>query len=144
MDPTLLVLAGAGGTALVQAMATDTWAAVRDSAVRLLGRGDAERESNALVRLDASRETLRQATPATEESVLAAQSALWSGRFEAVLAEHPDRAGLLRSLLSVAEEAVGAHDRHVRTQHISAARDAYVAGRDQTIRIGRYPEGGHD
>ncbi|UUU32145.1 hypothetical protein JIX56_20800 [Streptomyces sp. CA-210063] len=144
MDPTLLVLAGAGGTALVQAMVTDTWAAVRDSAARLLGRGDAQRESSALVRLDASRETLRQATPATEESVLATQSALWSGRFEAVLEEHPDRAALLRSLLSLAEEAVGAHGSRVHTQHISAARDAYVAGRDQTVRFGRLPEGGHD
>ncbi|MFI9585106.1 hypothetical protein ACIHCQ_25390 [Streptomyces sp. NPDC052236] len=137
MDPTLLILAGAGGTALVQAMTTDAWAAVRDSAARLLGRGDAGRESDALVRLDASQEAVAQAAPGTEETVHAAEGARWSARFETVLEEHPDRAALLRALLSLVEETLGERPgRGGHTQHISAARDAYVAGRDQTVQFG--------
>lgn len=102
MDPTLALLAGAGGTALVQAMMSDAWAGVRDAAARLLGRGDAEHESSTLTLLDASRRSVRQATPGSEESVHATQSALWAARFAVVLENEPERAVLLNALLSLA------------------------------------------
>ena len=143
MDPTLALLAGAGGTALVQAMMSDAWAGVRDAAARLLGRGDAEHESNTLTLLDASRRSVRQATPGSEESVHATQSALWAARFAVVLENEPDRAVLLNALLSLAAAAT-ATTPGANTQHISAGQNAYVAGRDQTLHFGSQPDGGRD
>lgn len=45
-------LAAAGGMAVVQAAGTDAWQSVRQAVARLLGRGDAERETAELTRLD--------------------------------------------------------------------------------------------
>jgi len=129
-----MVLASAGGTALVQAMATDTWAAVRDSVARVLGRGDERRESAVLQRLDASQAVVRGVTPERETAVRSVEEARWSGRIETLLEEHPDQAHELRALLGLIGSMLDGGAAEIRlTQNIHATGNAYVAGRDQYV-----------
>ncbi|MDH6523104.1 hypothetical protein M2163_000390 [Streptomyces sp. SAI-135] len=145
MDPALLALASAGGAALVQAMATDAWTAVRDGAARVLGRGDADRESRALERLDLSHNLVSQSDLEGEAPVRAAESARWSERLEVLLDEHPDQVEEVRSLVVLMRDALGEPlPGSGLTQHISAGRDAYVAGRDQSLDMRRPAGDSHD
>lgn len=119
---------------MVGAMATDTWAAVRDAAARVLGRGSSEREAEVITRLDASHGEVHRASPEALASVSAVEEARWSSRFEVLLEEHPSQADQLRSLLSRIEQVLQRDlSAGLTTQHIAAERDAYVAGRDQFI-----------
>ncbi|MEU8860438.1 hypothetical protein [Streptomyces umbrinus] len=82
----LMAVAGAGGTAVVEAAGTDAWTGLRQRVARLLGRGDTQRERAELERLDRTVQTLEEAdaTGETERARLR-QEASWQTRFESLL-----------------------------------------------------------
>lgn len=82
----LMAVAGAGGTAVVQAAGTDAWTGLRQRVARLLGRGDTQRERAELERLDRTAQALEEAdaTGETERARLR-QEASWQTRFESLL-----------------------------------------------------------
>ncbi|MET9372262.1 hypothetical protein ABZY00_31100 [Streptomyces griseoflavus] len=82
----LMAVAGAGGTAVVQAAGTDAWTCLRQRVARLLGRGDTQRERAELERLDRTAQALEEAdaTGETERTRLR-QEASWQTRFESLL-----------------------------------------------------------
>ena len=134
MDPALLGLASAGGTTLVQAMVTDAWSAVREAAARVLGHGGADREAAVLDRLETSRAAVLDVEGPARDTAHVAETARWSGRFEALLDEHPEYHAEIASLVDRMRLTLGGtRPTGDVTQRISAARDAYVAGRDQFI-----------
>jgi hypothetical protein len=69
MTPELAALLAAGATTVVSAAATDAWRLARSGFGRLLGRGDARRESAEIARLDVLAEAIEQA-PADERDEL--------------------------------------------------------------------------
>ncbi|MGV4926692.1 hypothetical protein K2224_33605 (plasmid) [Streptomyces sp. BHT-5-2] len=85
LDEAMTALAAAGGTAVVQAAGTDAWAGLRQAIVRLFGRGDDQRASAALERLDGTAAAVSAADGAEAEQVRTHQEAVWQGRFEALM-----------------------------------------------------------
>ncbi|MBL3666613.1 hypothetical protein JL475_11535 [Streptomyces sp. M2CJ-2] len=83
----LVAVAAAGGTAVVQAVGTDLWVAVRGRVARRLGRGSAEREQAVLERLDRTAGELEQGEAG--ESQRARLEASWQARFEDFIDELP-------------------------------------------------------
>jgi hypothetical protein len=82
----LMAVAGAGGTAVVQAAGTDAWTGLRQRVARLLGRGDTQRESAELERLDRTAQALEEAdTTGEAERARLRQEASWQTRFESLL-----------------------------------------------------------
>ncbi|MFZ3473747.1 hypothetical protein ACODT3_07460 [Streptomyces sp. 4.24] len=137
----LLALATAGGTAVVQAAGTEAWEGLRGRLAAWFGRGDAERVSGELVRLDRSSSELTAAGAGgadgagQTERARIRQEALWQARIESLLEGLPDdqrdrAAEELRALLDAhaapgvsagdAGLAVGG-DVHVRADHGSIA-----------------------
>jgi hypothetical protein len=107
----LIALASAGGAGLVQAVSTDVWMVAKAGVVRLLGRGDPEREGAVERQLERTRSEVRAAGPSGEQ-VRSRHESAWTTRLEDLLAEHPDQADQLRSLLSTIT-AAGASIGHV-------------------------------
>ena len=82
----LMAVAGAGGTAVVQAAGTDAWTGLRQRVARLLGCGDTQRESAELERLDRTAQALEEANATGEtERTRLRQEASWQTRFESLL-----------------------------------------------------------
>lgn len=82
----LMAAAGAGGTAVVQAVGTDAWTALRQRVARLMGRGEPQRERVELERLDRTAQVLMEADVTGEtERALLRQEASWQTRFESLL-----------------------------------------------------------
>jgi hypothetical protein len=82
----LMAVAGAGGTAVLQAAGTDAWTGLRQRVARLLGRGDTQRERAELERLDRTAQALEEADAAGEtERTRLRQEASWQTRFESLL-----------------------------------------------------------
>ncbi|GHD52056.1 hypothetical protein GCM10010335_63990 [Streptomyces galbus] len=82
----LMAVAGAGGTAVVQAAGTDAWTGLRQRVARLLGRGDTQRERAELERLDRTAQALEEAgTTGETERARLRQEASWQTRFESLL-----------------------------------------------------------
>ncbi|GGM60822.1 hypothetical protein ACFFX1_28280 [Dactylosporangium sucinum] len=94
MDAELVALASSAASALVGAMASDGWQALRSRVARLLGRGDARAEQVALETLDEDAAGLR---PGTERDVASA----WTVRLRDLLRADPGAAEGLRELLMV-------------------------------------------
>jgi hypothetical protein len=117
----LIALAAAGGTGLVQAVATDAWTVARTGFARLLGRGDRSREAVVEQQLERTRVEIQTAGPRSEQVQLAQQAA-WAARLEDLLADCPDLAGDLRTVLEQVSAASGGSIGHV---------DQRVAGFDQ-------------
>ncbi|MEU4998363.1 hypothetical protein [Streptomyces sp. NPDC021622] len=92
MDAELAALASAGSTALVQAMATDAWAAMRDRIVRLYGRAREEEADQ----LDETRAELLAGDP--EERIEAEDEA--HAQLTRLLRENPKAAAELRSIVA--------------------------------------------
>lgn len=120
MEAELLALAGAGGAALVGAVAKDAWAMTKAGFVRLLGRGDRGREAVVEQQLDRTHSAVVEAGPDTDR-VRGQQEALWAGRLEELLIERPAAAGELRALV----EQTGSTG-HV-VQHATASDNAQQA-----------------
>ncbi|MET8413718.1 hypothetical protein ABZV34_37805 [Streptomyces sp. NPDC005195] len=78
-------VAGAGGSAVVQVDGTDAWTGLRQRVARLLGRGDTQRESAELERLDRTAQALEEADAGETERARLRQEASWQTRFEALL-----------------------------------------------------------
>ncbi|WP_229928833.1 hypothetical protein [Kitasatospora xanthocidica] len=138
----LSALAAAGGAGIVQAAATDGWAAVREQAARLLGRGRAEDEQAVRERLDRTRETLEAAAPQERAAVAGRQEASWQTRLEDFLeglapAEQAQAAERLRTLVELAtspgDAAVGVRaDNSGVTAGGDVSNRGGVIGRDFT------------
>lgn len=105
LEQALVVLAEAGGTAVVQAAGTDTWTGLRQAVARWFGRGDDEREQDELERLDQTAGALEVAGATAAERVRIRQEATWQARIESLLenldpAERARAAEDLRALLA--------------------------------------------
>jgi hypothetical protein len=98
-------------TALVQAMVTDGWEAVRHRVARLFGRGQPDVAIER--RLDATRDQLTAATPGDLEKAQAALAAQWETRFADLLADHPDAEEDLTALVKDIRPTVTASDHSV-------------------------------
>lgn len=97
MDPELLVLATAAGTAVAQAVGTDAWNGVRGRVARLFGRGrtaqapEQTADQAALEQLDRTAAEVEGAGPDVEEARSRA-AASWRTRFEDLLGNLDDTA----------------------------------------------------
>ncbi|MFC8390452.1 MULTISPECIES: hypothetical protein [unclassified Streptomyces] len=100
----LSALAAAGGGALVQAMATDTWQECRERAARLLGRGDPQEEARQEARLERAREELTAAGDDDREQAEVRQAEAWRTRFADLLEDAPQQAEQLRDLVEFVRE----------------------------------------
>ncbi|GGY60354.1 hypothetical protein [Streptomyces tanashiensis] len=85
LSETMTALAAAGGTSLVQAAGTDAWTGLRERVAQWFGRGNPQRESAELERLDRTAYELETAGPSTTERVRIRQEAAWQTRIEALL-----------------------------------------------------------
>ncbi|MFE4600203.1 hypothetical protein ACFRKE_05045 [Kitasatospora indigofera] len=86
----LVALAGAGGTALVGAMATDAWQTVRAGAAGLFGRDGESRQSAVATRLDHDAELVSRAQD--QDRVRGALAPAWQVEWESLLTERPELA----------------------------------------------------
>ncbi|QDQ10941.1 hypothetical protein [Streptomyces spectabilis] len=99
MDAELAALAGAGATALVQAMVGDGWAAARGRVVAFLGRRRGAEEGRVVSELDELRDELLAARDAGDTEAEADARAEWRSRMRRALRADPDAAAELRQLL---------------------------------------------
>lgn len=140
----LTALATAGGTAVVQAAGTDAWEGFRRRVAVWFGRGDAERESGELARLDQTAADLAAEEGVSAERIRIRQEALWQARFEGLLEglaqDERDRAvAELQSLLD-AERASGAV---VGDGGLAAGRDLNVSADNSSVAAGVINGGVH-
>ncbi|NES12986.1 MULTISPECIES: hypothetical protein [Micromonospora] len=94
MDPMVITLARQAGQALVAAMASDAWLAVRDGLTRLYGRMGESRAAEVANALEDSRRTVLEGGSPPE--VVATR---WQGRFEAMLEVYPEQSEGLREVI---------------------------------------------
>jgi hypothetical protein len=94
----LAQLAVSGATTLIGAAATDAWDQAREGFVRLLGRGDTDREAVAGRRLDQLTATVAQAEADERDAVREQQLPAWRTRLADLLEEDPRSAEPLRDL----------------------------------------------
>jgi hypothetical protein len=102
----LAALAGAGGTALVEAMATDAWQATRTGVARLFGRGGPARQTAIETQLDGHAALVAQAEDPDE--VRQSLAAVWRLELTALLSQHPDAEDELRALVAQIQQALPA------------------------------------
>ncbi|HEU0087214.1 MAG TPA: hypothetical protein VFQ77_06150 [Pseudonocardiaceae bacterium] len=102
----LAALAGAGGTALVGAMATDAWQATRSGVARLFGRGGPARQKAIEAQLDSNATLVAQAEDPDE--VRQSLAAVWRLELAALLRQHPDAEDELRALVAQIHEELPA------------------------------------
>src|SRR5690348_9857144 len=89
MDPVLIGVAAAAGSALVQAMTSDVWTTAKQRLVGIVAR-DGERHGDDVARdLDVTATRLRGQSPPPPE-VIAAERERWVGILERFLAEHAE------------------------------------------------------
>jgi hypothetical protein len=125
----MTALAAAGGTAVVQAAGTDVWTGFRQQVARWFGRGNAQRESAELERLDQTAAALEAAGEEQVERVRLRQEAFWEAWFIALLEglndeQREQAAAALRALLV----------QHAPQGGISAGQNGIAAGRDVNVR----------
>ncbi|GLX48594.1 hypothetical protein Shyhy01_15440 [Streptomyces hygroscopicus subsp. hygroscopicus] len=138
MNPeTAVELARTAGTAIVGAMATDTWNRTRDGIVALWRRAHPEGTEQVGSQLDATRDDLLNARARGDELSEAELRAEWQGRVRRLLVEHPDLAATLRALLEEAGALPAGRNADVGEVRMSARATGngrvYQAGRDQHI-----------
>ncbi|SDW93249.1 hypothetical protein SAMN05216215_1006117 [Saccharopolyspora shandongensis] len=101
----LAALAGAGGTAVVGAMATDAWEGTRDGVARLFSRGGEDRQRVVEAQLDEDAEVLNaSASPEEQDQVRRELAPVWTRRLSRLLEEHPDAEGELREVVDRVQE----------------------------------------
>jgi hypothetical protein len=130
LDQALVVLAAAGGTAVVQAAGTDAWTGLRQALARWFGQGESEREQAELERLGQTAAAVQTADGAEAEQARVRGEASWQARIETVLenmgeAERDRAAEDLRVLLAQYSPQGG---------RVSASAGGLAAGGDITIR----------
>ncbi|MGW2672603.1 hypothetical protein ACWC5F_31740 [Streptomyces sp. NPDC001272] len=152
LSEALTALAMSGGTAVVTAAGTAAWEGFRSRVAAWFGRGNAQRESAELERLERTAAELAAAEGGGQlERLRIRQEASWQARFEAFLEDLPDdereRAGeALRELLNerAAQAQVSAGDGGMAvggSVHISAQEGSVAAGVIHGgVRIG-HPQG---
>lgn len=134
MDPELIALAAAGGTAIVEAMATDAWSMAKSKIIGFFQSRQVEADDT-LDRIDDRRDMIRR-TGNDEKASLQlwkAERHRWSGTLERVLNAEPGSRKELEDLVAELTALHKAAGPMVARQRVSANRDAYVAGRDQHI-----------
>ncbi|MFB7374095.1 hypothetical protein ACFC0D_30065 [Streptomyces sp. NPDC056222] len=137
---TLVALAAAGGTAVVQAAGTDAWNGLQRAVARWFGRGDTQREQAERDRLDQTAAALQATDPAELQQARIRQQASWQTRIEAMLesldeADRSQAADQLRALLTdhtrqggVTGGQAAAHNVSVHAQDNSIAAQAIQGG----------------
>ncbi|MER5567915.1 hypothetical protein ABT083_17155 [Streptomyces goshikiensis] len=130
---TLVALAAAGGTAVVQAAGKDMWAEFRQQIARWFGRGDAEREQAELERLEQTANVLATAGDDDEDPVRIRQEASWQARIESMLeslgeGEQKRAAAALRALLA---------ESFPNSTQVAAGEGSVAAGGDITATADR-------
>ena len=138
---TPLELATTAATGIVGAMATRTWAHVRERCVALLRRYlDEESGATAVTRLDEQRQTL-VATPAEARDALAAFVTQDTTRLlRAVLERSPEAAEPLRALREEARSVEASGESvvsDIRLDNVRAKGDVVVGGRDVKVEQSR-------
>jgi hypothetical protein len=134
-------LAATGGTALVTAMVTDGWEAVKARLARLLGRGDAKEVDRAAARLDEGRALLAVLAGRELQQARKEQELAWRVRLGDLLERQPDAESELRSLLVEMEGRAGESAVSVE-QHVTASGRAQQAVLGQGIQVNKF--GGQD
>lgn len=89
LDEALMALAGAGGAAVVTAMATDAWSATRTGVVRMFRRAGNKQDVEAV--LDKDAHAVADALDTDRELVRQELAPVWAARLTTVLAGCPDR-----------------------------------------------------
>ncbi len=129
----LAALAGAGGTALVGAMATDAWQSTRSGVARLFGRGGTARQAAIETQLDSNTTLVAQAEDPDEARQTLA--GLWRLELTELLRWHPDAEDELRALITQIQDALPAAQqtwvqtniaRDQATQHIVQRGNLHV------------------
>lgn len=100
----LAALAGAGGTALVGAMATDAWQSTRSRVARLFGRGGPERQAAIETQLDSNATLVAQAEDPDEARQSLA--GVWRLELESLLRQYPDAEDELQALITQIHQAL--------------------------------------
>ncbi|MGW1196569.1 hypothetical protein ACWD4B_12065 [Streptomyces sp. NPDC002536] len=93
-------LASTGALALVNAVATDAWQGARAGFLRLLGRGEAERERVVASRLDEVATQLERASEEHQDQVRETLLVVWRARLADLLEEQPDTVGEMLTLVA--------------------------------------------
>ncbi|MFE2584656.1 hypothetical protein [Streptomyces sp. NPDC059378] len=125
----MTALAAAGGTAVVQAASTDAWGGFRQQVARWFGRGDQQRTSGQLERLDRTAGELEAAAAsgsAESERAYLRHEAGWQARIEALLEDLADteRAQAAEELQELLTQYQGT---------ASAGQGGLAVGRDMNI-----------
>ncbi|QJT01379.1 hypothetical protein G9272_14490 [Streptomyces asoensis] len=92
--------------AVVQSAGADSWAWFRVRCARLVGRGDADAEREALDRLDRTAAVLGAVDEGERERVRAVHAVLWQGEFASLLESlaQEERDRLVEQLVQLTEE----------------------------------------
>jgi hypothetical protein len=126
LEEALTGLVSAGGTALVGAMVTDGWEAVRARFARLLGRGDAKEAKAAAARLEESRAFLAALAGAQLQRAQAELEITWCTRLGDLLERQPEAEQELRTLVAEAQALATGSAGRVE-QHVSGSGGAQQA-----------------
>ena len=102
----LTVLASTGGSALVTAMVTDSWEAVRARCARLFGRGDPKETEVAAGQLEQSRAVLAGLSGPALEQARTEQGIVWRTRLGDLLEQDPSAEKDLRTLIAEVQAQV--------------------------------------
>ncbi|WP_051823453.1 tetratricopeptide repeat protein [Streptomyces sp. NRRL S-1448] len=108
MEAELAALAGAGASAVVQAMATDTWADVRLRVSELFRRAAADAPAEAAAETPAGAAAAEEPSPAAPPESSDEVTARWQASLRSLLEQHPEAAAELRALCEeLTQEAAG-------------------------------------
>ncbi|MEU8266787.1 hypothetical protein AB0B89_06425 [Sphaerisporangium sp. NPDC049002] len=131
MDPALVSLAAAAGTALVQAMTKDTWEAVKARFSMIFSRHGEVDQAELARELDETAQRLRSSSGPLEPAV-DEERRRWATLLAAFLSQHGEAAPELHEFVRDVRQLT-ARDSFNVVQHITAGRDSYTAGRDQHV-----------
>ncbi|GAA3826808.1 hypothetical protein GCM10022226_54520 [Sphaerisporangium flaviroseum] len=139
MDPALVSLAAAAGTALIQAMTRDSWEAVKARFSTIFSRHGEIDEADLERELDLTEQRLRSPSGSLEPA-MDEERQRWSSFLAAFLAQHGEAASELHDFVHDVRQ-LATQDSSTVVQQVTAGRDAYTAGRDQRVFLGVEGEG---
>ncbi|WP_208035228.1 hypothetical protein [Streptomyces cyanogenus] len=136
LSEAMVAMAAAGGSAVVQAAGTDAWEGLRARVARLLGRGAAQGEQDALARLDRTRTALESAGDDDMADARTRQQAAWQTRFQDLLEglHEAERQAAVAELEAVVAQVppprpgMAAGDGGLVAHHVSVRADGGIAG----------------